>query len=109
MDSSDIREGTHGTETMLYSTPILVPISWVPLILATQGVTTLTKAPDRNPYTAANTKTSVCVDANSHKVKHEIPEKKAEGKRRLKCPRISEMYAGAILPSIPKAFIVART
>jgi len=78
-------------------------------IWATHGVTSEMKAPEKNPYTAENNITDTTDFAKSQKTTHEKPERNAHGTSRLKRPMVSEMYAGAILPSTPPAFMTART
>jgi len=45
----------------------------------------------------------------NHKMSVAKPERNAAGVRRLKCPMVSEMYAGAIRPNMPPAFITEST
>lgn len=72
-----------GIEITVYNIPILVPISLPSLICTTQGVIKLTKAPEVNPYTAANPSRTAIDFEQSHNVTHESPERNAAGKRRL--------------------------
>ncbi|KAH0586567.1 hypothetical protein H2248_007793 [Termitomyces sp. 'cryptogamus'] len=58
------------------------------------------------PYTAANTISLARFRVNIQKTRQERPEKNADGVRRLKRPRESERYAGAMRPKTPPA---ART
>jgi len=76
------------------------------------GVTTDTNAPERNPYTTANAMSGPSDAVSSigiQNARHERPEKKVEGKRRLNRPRRSERYAGAMRPRMPPALSTART
>lgn len=45
----------------------------------------------------------------NHKARVATPERSAAGARRLKCPMVSEMYAGAIRPNMPPAFMTEST
>lgn len=94
---------------MLYNIPILVPICRISDIWAIQGVITEINAPEKKPYTTANSITATSDLANIQKTRQARPEKKADGMRRLKRPTESERYAGETRPKNPPAFITART
>ncbi|KAG6896596.1 hypothetical protein C0992_007254 [Termitomyces sp. T32_za158] len=70
--------------------PNLTPIWLKSEIWATHGVMTDINAPEKNPYTAANTISPTRFFVNIQKTREENPEKNAEGMRRLKRPRESE-------------------
>jgi hypothetical protein len=78
-------------------------------IWATQGVITEMNAPEKKPYTAANSMSEMRDFVNIQNTRQERPEKNAEGVRRLKRPTVSDRYAGAIRPNTPPAFITAKT
>ena len=100
---------THGNEMMLYRMPNLVPICHIFEICATHGVTSEINAPEKNPYSEENSITETKDFANNQTTTQESPEKNAEGMRRLNRPMLSEIQAGAILPSTPPAFMTANT
>lgn len=99
---------THGNDMILYNSPIREPTSLTSDIWAMHGTISALKAPEKNPYSAANIMREGRERAYAQKTSDERPARNAHGMRRAKRPMESASRGGARRPATLPALSIAN-